>query len=100
MTKNRMEKSHKIMLLIAAVFVVVFVAVVINDHIQFQNHAEEIGGVLKDSAPAKMQAAWFTIMCVRFTEFMVPALCIGGAAIIMHIRENRKPPAKKKQNWD
>lgn len=86
-----MEKSHKIMLVIALIFLALFIGFMINDYYQFQNNLEMIIDNLKSSDPNKIKAAWFSVIVVRSVEFLVPAFILSFAAIHMHYKDNQKP---------
>lgn len=79
------------MLILSAILAVLFAVILWYDHTQFQQHLTEIAEVLKDGSSSKLEAAWFSVVVVRFTEFLVPSLILGAAAIIMHVRDNRRP---------
>lgn len=91
-----MDRPIKIALGISALLLAVFLGFIISDYIHFQENLPRIAESLRSSDPAKLQASWFTVMLVRAIEFLVPSLIIGGGALIIHFRDNRKPKTKKR----
>ena len=91
-----MDKPVKIMLGISILLLIIFGVVVYNDSIQFQKNLILITQSLESSEPSKLQAAWFSVLVVRSVEFLVPSLIFGFGALLLHIRDNKKPKSKKK----
>lgn len=91
-----MEKSHKIMLLLSALFLLAFIGFLVNDYFQFHKNIEMIIDNLKSSDPNKIKAAWFSLVVIRSAEFLVPAFIFFFAAFYMHYKDNRKPKIPQK----
>lgn len=91
-----MDKPVKILLGISILLLIIFGVVVYNDSIQFQKNLILITQSLESSEPSKLQAAWFSVLVVRSVEFLVPSLIFGFGALLLHIRDNKKPKSKKK----
>lgn len=91
-----MDNPVKIMLSISILLLIIFGVVVYNDYLQFQKNLILITQSLESSEPSKLQAAWFSVLVVRSVEFLVPSLIFGFGALLLHIRDNKKPKSKKK----
>ncbi len=89
-----MEKPVKIALGISVILLIIYAAFLIHDYIQFNQNLERITVSLESSDPAKLQAAWFSVVIYRSILFLVPALILGGGALMIHIMDNRKPDSR------
>ncbi len=89
-----MDKPLKIMLGISVLLFILFLVIIFNDYVQFQKNLVFIADSLESSDPSKLQASWFAVVVIRAVEFLIPSFLLGAGALIMYIRDNRKPKKK------
>lgn len=91
-----MEKSVKVFLVISLILLVIYATVLFNDYNQFHNNLTQILRNLESAEPAKIQAAWFSVVVMRSVEFLIPALLLGSVGLIIHIRDHQVPGSRNR----